>query len=136
LPNNNFCFTAEDFIETRNNVNDATRHQGTYASAWKTINELKGHEETCMNRKDGTVVWKVVPSHSVTRDDFSEVREEEEASMAEMNLPIADVENYIDKDDCSKSLWVLWPTDINEDINKLNDTIKIDSLKRRKGTNK
>jgi len=32
LPNNDFCFTAEDFIETRNNVNDATCHQGTYVA--------------------------------------------------------------------------------------------------------
>jgi len=62
-------------------------------------------------------VWKLVPSHSITRDDFSEVREEEEASMAVMNLLVADVENYIDKDDCSKSLWDLWPTYIDEDIN-------------------
>ena len=37
LPNNDFCFTTEDFIETRNNVNDATRHQGTYVVAWKKI---------------------------------------------------------------------------------------------------
>jgi len=131
LPNNDFCFTAEDFIETRNNVNNATRHQGTYAAEWKIINELEGHKETCINRKDGTVVWKVVPSHSVTRDDFSEVREEEEASMAAINLRVADVETYIEKDDCSKILWDLWPTDIDEDINKLNDAIKIDNLKRK-----
>jgi len=78
-------------------VNDATHHQGTYVAAWKTINELEGHEETCMNRKNGTVVWKVVPSHSITRDDFSEDREEEEASMATMNLPVADVENTLTK---------------------------------------
>ena len=25
-PNNDFCFTETDFIETRNNFNDATRH--------------------------------------------------------------------------------------------------------------
>ena len=97
-------------------MNDATRHQGTYAAAWKTINELEGHEEACTNRKDGTVVWKVVPSHSVTRDDFAEVRKTEEASMAAMNLPVVDVENYIDKDDCSKCFWALWPTDMDEDI--------------------
>jgi len=131
LPNNDFCFTAEDFIETRNNVNDNTRHQSTYAAAWKTINELEGHEENCINSKDGTVVWKVVHSHSVTRDDFSEVREEEESSMAAMNLSVPDVENYIDKDDGSKSLWALWPTDIDKGINKLNDAIKIDNLKRK-----
>ena len=70
FPNNDFCFTAENFIETRNNMNDAICHQGTYTSAWKTINEIEGHDETCMHMKDGTVVWKVVTSHSVTRDDF------------------------------------------------------------------
>jgi len=51
--------------------------------------------------------------------------------MAAMNLPVVDVENYIDKDDCSKSLWALWPTDIDEDINKSNDAINIDNLKRK-----
>ena len=33
LTNNDFCFTAEDFIETRNNLNDATHHQGTHVAA-------------------------------------------------------------------------------------------------------
>jgi len=93
LPNNEFCFIAEDSIKIHNNVNDATCHQGTYAVAWKTINDLEGHEETFINRKDCTVVWKVVPSHSVTRDDFSEVREDEEASATAINLSVADVEN-------------------------------------------
>ena len=131
MPNNDFCFTAEDFLESRNKVNDATRHQGTYAAAWKVINELEGHEEICTNRKDGSVVWKVVPSHSVTRDDFAEVREKEEASMAAMHLPVKDAANYIDKDDSSKSFWSLWPADIDEDLKKLNESIKIDNVIRK-----
>ena len=76
-PNNNFCFTPEDFIKTRNNINDSTRYQGMYVLSWKTINELVGHEETCTNRKDGNVVWKLVHSYSVVQDDFKEVRERE-----------------------------------------------------------
>ena len=50
LPNNNFCFTPTDFIEIRNNVNDATRHQRTYVAAWKRIKYLEGHKETCTNK--------------------------------------------------------------------------------------
>ena len=131
LPNNDFCFTTEDFIETRNNVNDATRHQGTYVAAWKKIKELEGHEETCTNAKDGSVVWKVVPSHSVTQDDFEGIRKDEEASVAAMDLPVVDADRHNDKDDCSKSFWALWPTDIDNDIIKLNDAIKKDNIKRK-----
>ena len=42
LPNNDFCFTPEDFIETRNESNVATRHAGVYNSAWNHIKQLVG----------------------------------------------------------------------------------------------
>jgi len=42
-PNNNFCFTNDDFIEYRTQVNDSTRHQGDDRKAWNTIKCLKGH---------------------------------------------------------------------------------------------
>ena len=41
-PNNNFCFTEEDFIKTQTERNDATRHQGIWNTAWKAIRKLKG----------------------------------------------------------------------------------------------
>ena len=48
-----------------------------------------------------------------------------------MDLLVVHVESYIDKDDCSKIFLASWPTDIDENINKLNDAIKIDNLKRK-----
>ena len=33
-PNNNFCFTEEDFLETQTQINNATRHLGTYKTTW------------------------------------------------------------------------------------------------------
>ena len=30
-PNNDFCFTEEDFLRASNEMNDATRHQGIYS---------------------------------------------------------------------------------------------------------
>ena len=73
--NNNFCFTPKAFIETCNSVNDDTHHQVTYTAAWKTIYAILGHEETCTNRNDGSIVLKVISSHSVVQDDFKEIRE-------------------------------------------------------------
>ena len=82
------------------------------------IQDLEGHEEACTHRKDGTIVWKVVPSHSVTQDNFAEVQEEEELST---NLPVTDVKKYIDKNNYSKCFWALWSTDHDKDIAKLNN---------------
>ena len=33
-PNNDFCFTEDDFIDSVNNMNDATRHRSNYNSIW------------------------------------------------------------------------------------------------------
>ena len=93
------------------------------------IKEFEGHVETCTNRKDETIVWKVVPSHSVTEDDFEKIRKNEKASVTEVKLPVGDADKHNNKDDCSKSFWALWPTDIDEDIIKLNDAIKLDTIK-------
>ena len=37
FPNNDFCFTEDDFIEFVNNINDATRHRGNYHFTWNKI---------------------------------------------------------------------------------------------------
>jgi len=36
-PNNEFCFTEDDFIDSVNNMNDATRHRSNYNSIWDHI---------------------------------------------------------------------------------------------------
>ena len=33
MTNNDFCFTEDDFIETRQHMNDAVRHQGIHMDA-------------------------------------------------------------------------------------------------------
>ena len=55
-PNNDFCFTNDDFVEYRTQVNDATRHQGKYREAWHIIKGLEGHEEVSRSTADGKVV--------------------------------------------------------------------------------
>ena len=44
FPNNDFCFTEDDFIEFVNNINDATRHRGNYHFTWNRIKDLEGVE--------------------------------------------------------------------------------------------
>ena len=72
MPNNDFCFTNDDFIEYRTGINDATRHQGKYREAWATIKSLEGHEEIYSSSSDGKVVWTVVDK--VVDDDFETIR--------------------------------------------------------------
>ena len=76
MPNNDFCFTEDDFIETRQQMNDAVRHQGTYMDAWSKIKALENHEFTVTSAKDGALKWKVVPN--VVHDDFEQIRNKEE----------------------------------------------------------
>ena len=71
-PNNDFCFTEEDFLEQRNGMNDATRHQGTYHGVWSDIRAMVGEEVETKSNKDGNIVWKIV--ESVTDEDFNEIR--------------------------------------------------------------
>ena len=56
LPNNDFCFTEDDFLQSFTVMNDTTRHRGFCHNSWKKIRELDGKEVTCRNTKDGKVV--------------------------------------------------------------------------------
>ena len=49
-PNNDFCFTEADFIETRTAMNDAMRHQGTHTTTWTAIKALKGEVVETRNK--------------------------------------------------------------------------------------
>ena len=42
-PNNDFCFTEDDFIDSVNNMNDATRHRSNYNSIWDHITKKQYH---------------------------------------------------------------------------------------------
>ena len=44
FPDNDICFTEDDFIESINNINDVTRHRGNYNFTWNKIKDLEGVE--------------------------------------------------------------------------------------------
>ena len=67
IPNNDFCFTHDDFIEYQSSMNDATRHQNKHAAAWSEIKSMLGEEVSVKSAKHGTIKWRVV--ESVLDDD-------------------------------------------------------------------
>ena len=73
-PNNDFCFTEDDFFEAQINMNEATRHTGTYDLVWSKIKALEGDIVECRN-KDLVVNWKIVSN--VEEDMFADRREAE-----------------------------------------------------------
>ena len=68
--NNDFCSTDTVFLETRNQINDATRHHGSYQEAWDKIKSLEGNEVPTKHKKRGKVNWTVVKSDEITTDIF------------------------------------------------------------------
>ena len=74
-PNNDFCFTHEDFLEHYDNMNEVTRHRGVYKEAWDKVKILEGHKEVGKSSKDGQIVWTVM--EKVSDDVFREIREKE-----------------------------------------------------------
>ena len=127
IPNNDFCFTEDDFLRATQEYNDATRHHGIYNNRWDEIKQLEGHEEVCTNAKDGTVVWKVVPQ--VLDDELKDVREYEEKLFSDdkYNTYKKDVDDW----DYNKSFWALWPSTIDEDISSLQEIITKENVKRK-----
>ena len=113
----------------RNNVNDATRHQGVYQEAWGKIKALEGTVVPCSSAKDGTVEWKVV--EKVTKDDFAEVRESEEKLYNEeyctalKDIAVGEKGNYSDL------FWHLWPGNLNDDISAINAAIMKENICRK-----
>ena len=74
-PDNDFCFTEDDFIDSVNNINDATRHRSNYNSIWDQIKALDGVEYISGdNHKDGAITWKVI--YSCNDGAFGETRKE------------------------------------------------------------
>ena len=75
VPNNDFCFTHDDFIEYQLSMNDATRHQNTHTVAWNEIKAMEGEEVSVSSSVQGTIKWKVV--ESVQDDDMTPIIEKE-----------------------------------------------------------
>ena len=135
LPNNDFCFTEEDFVEARNEINEATRHQGSCAEAWRQIRELEGEEVSIESSKDGKIVWKVVGSESITEDYFKEIRANQEQEH-EIQCPAISRTDQLqewleDVSDRTKAFWELFPGDIDKEIDVINKTIALENKKRK-----
>ena len=60
-PNNDFCFTEADFVNTvtNNETNKVVRHQAKHSKAWEEIKSLEGEEFLCGSGED-KILWKVV----------------------------------------------------------------------------
>lgn len=118
LPNNDFCFTPEDFIETRNESSAATRHAGVYNSAWNHIKQLAGQTVESKSSK-GNVVWTIVDA---VEDDFFKKRLQ---LFKEKFCPVIDEERvFHDSEDLSKAFWKLWPANVDLEVEKVNKLIE------------
>ena len=134
LPNNDFCFTEADFLETRNQMNDATRHQGSHNEAWDTIRSLVGTEVQTTSSKHGNLKWVVVPSTSISDDEFETIRKAELQCLKEKVVPLkslVDRNKFGDENDFNATFWSLWATSVDDDVEKLNNIISLDNVWRK-----
>lgn len=108
-------------------MNDAMRHQGTYKNAWKKIEGLVGDEVPVSSASDGRVVWKIVPSESVTDDFFKDIRKQQEKALRNDGSQAALNEDMSDclrkTEDHVAAFWKLFPSDMDADIEKINSLI-------------
>ena len=118
-------------------MNDATQHKKKFNDTWNEINKLVGKEIEFSTSKDGSIVWKVVPSESVTLDQFSKIRQNEE-SIFNRTFSILKhdnelLENTSDQYDLSKLFWKMFPSiNIADDIVKINEAIETANSERKK----
>ena len=91
FPNNDFCFTKDDCIESMNNINDATRYRGNYHFTWNKIKDLEGVELfSNATYKDGPITWKAVPGYD--EDVFEDQHKEEMKKIDDLFSPLLDKE--------------------------------------------
>ena len=107
FPNNDFYFTEDDFIESINNINDATRHRGNYYFTWNKIKDFESDEYISnIAHKDGPITWKVVLG--CDKDMFEGQRKEELKNIDDLFSPILDEKGkYILNNDYSTTFWKL-----------------------------
>ena len=147
LPNNDFCFTEDDFLESVTGMNDATRHRGVWHNAWKKITELEGKEIECNNAKDGKVVWKVIKE--CDEDAFRYIREREikmivdksfdplipqERESTDITGSETNTASTVSKkkpDDYNDVFWLLWAQHMENDREKLNTKIAEENVKNK-----
>ena len=123
-PNNDFCFTEDDFLEARTNMNEATRHAGSYHETWSKIRALTG-DTVEVKHSEGNVIWRIVGS---VEDDIFAARREAELKLFRENFcPVVDARECDDAEDFSKMFWCLWPVNAQDDLDKLNQIIDKDN---------
>ena len=68
-PNNDFCFTEDDFIDSVNNMNDATRHRSNYNSIWDHITKNNtihyNTYNTIQNNTKKTTQYKTIQYNTI-----------------------------------------------------------------------
>ena len=123
FPNNDFCFTEDDFIESINNINDATRHRDNYNFTWNKIRDLEGVEYISnIDHKNGPITWKVVPG--CDEGVFEDQHKEEMKKIDDLFSPILDEEGECNlNNDYSTIFFKSWPKEIETELEKLNSAI-------------
>jgi len=126
MPNNDFCFTEDDFLESITKMNDSTRHRGVWHNAWKEINGLEGEEVVCQIQKEGRMKWKVIKAFN--EGLFKEIILKETDLLQKIiiaNIPedsASDSSTEANEDYCDM-FWKLWPQEIGNELEKLNKAI-------------
>jgi len=133
MPNNDFCFTEDDFLELVTEMNDSTRHRGVWHNAWKEIHELEREEAVYQNAKECKVTWKVIKE--CDEDLFEEVRLKEsdllqksftanipEDSASDSSIKSSNHDTEADEDYCDV-FWKIWPQEVGDELEKVNKAI-------------
>ena len=127
-PNNDFCFTQEDFLEAQSGHNDATRHRSRIQEVWNEIKKLEGEEITVESAKDGKIVWKVVTA--VTSDEMTPIiKREEEFSKIHTTHFQGDVSSYPSLQD---AFWSFWCEDMDREIERLTVIVVNENIERKR----
>ena len=124
VPNNDFYFTHDDFIEYQSSMNDATRHQNKHTVSWNEIKAMEGEEVSVSSSTQGTIKWKVV--ESVQDDDMTTFIEKEWKSYKDgMSVIKCEYKSMAD------AFWDAWPTELETDRQSINDIIAIENIARK-----
>ena len=128
MPNNDFCFTPEDFIEAQSGHNDATRHRSRIQEVWNEIKNLEGEEITVASGKYGKVVWKVVSV--VTNDEMTPIiKREEEFLRTQTTHFQGDTSSYPSLQD---AFWSFWCEDVDKEIEKMTVIVTKENIERKR----
>ena len=129
-PNNDFCFTQEDFIRGRDEMNLATQHMSRQRVAWEQIRLMEGEEYVSSSSNDGEIKWRVVKES--TYDEMSDVIAKE-IDHLKRNPPLKDVSML---DSLNALFWYLYPGDVDEDVRYLNECLVAVNEERKKHLNR